>query len=474
MHKTLLVVATIAAMAHLAEAAPADAVLRESGAVELAAPHSGVDAAVPHKTRHLATDSVTAFDNASPLKPLAIYPVAGTFGKDLYIPYFVDLDPLSGAKRDFACGEFTFDGHDGDDPYIRSFREQDIGVPIFAPGDGTITTVHDGEPDHNTDNNPAAKPNFVVLQLNDGTQLLFNHVRKGSIAFRERDRVSAGAQLALVGSSGASTAPHAHIGMSNSGAVIEPFAGPCRAGSSYFAQQPAVTRGPTIIGTAFSNTSYANFPAAPIDNAPRTGTFLRGFQRIYFKMEIANLPPDAPFRVSVVPPNTSSISNWVEGKLSTVTETSRLGSFWWGVDADLYTVGEWTLLFDVNGTRILSTPFRVVASASEIVNHRPNDISVAIEPATITANDIPVCRVTTAAIADPDYDVVAYKYEWEVDGRLVRSVTSAARSDALATNLIRRGAPLRCSVTPTDGSLLGTTATAFASSQATGRRHVAR
>jgi len=30
---------------------------------------------------------------------------------------------------------------------IRSFAEQDIGVPVFAALDGVVTDVHDGEPD---------------------------------------------------------------------------------------------------------------------------------------------------------------------------------------------------------------------------------------------------------------------------------------------------------------------------------------
>jgi hypothetical protein len=83
-----------------------------------------------------ATEALRSAPNA--LDDLTLYPVAGTLGKDIFVPYYVDLDDSPGGERDFLCTDYTFDGHTGHDPYIRSFREQEIGVPIFAPLDGTV------------------------------------------------------------------------------------------------------------------------------------------------------------------------------------------------------------------------------------------------------------------------------------------------------------------------------------------------
>jgi hypothetical protein len=59
--------------------------------------------------------------------------------------------------------------------------------------------------------------------------------------------------------------------------------------------------------------------------------------------------------------------------------------------------------------------------------------------------------------ADPDYDVVSYRYAWRIRGKLVRSLRAGGLQDALPR--VTNGAP-SCSVTPTDGALNGPTATA--------------
>jgi len=46
--------------------------------------------------------------------------------------------------RDWACGSQSYDGHTGEDSTIRSFREVDIGVPVFAALDGKVISVQDG------------------------------------------------------------------------------------------------------------------------------------------------------------------------------------------------------------------------------------------------------------------------------------------------------------------------------------------
>ena len=70
------------------------------------------------------------------------------------------------------------------------------------------------------------------------------------------------------------------------------------------------------------------------------------------------------------------------------------------------------------------------------------------------AGVVPFCEINHPLVADdPDYDVVSYHYVWTVNGNVVRNVTIAAHSDALATNLFAKGDRLECTVTPTDGDL---------------------
>jgi hypothetical protein len=71
------------------------------------------------------------------------------------------------------------------------------------------------------------------------------------------------------------------------------------------------------------------------------------------------------------------------------------------------------------------------------------------------------CFVLTSPVTeDPDYAIMRYRYRWRVNGKLVRRVTSAALSDVLRRGFGRPGRRVSCTVTPSDGKLLGPTASA--------------
>jgi murein DD-endopeptidase MepM/ murein hydrolase activator NlpD len=90
------------------------------------------------------------------------FPQAGVLGQDLFIVNFTDLNSSRRGILDWDCSGYTYEGHQGHDSVIRSFREQAIGVPVFAVRDGTVVDTHDGEPDMNTEQNDVPA-NFVVI-----------------------------------------------------------------------------------------------------------------------------------------------------------------------------------------------------------------------------------------------------------------------------------------------------------------------
>jgi hypothetical protein len=78
---------------------------------------------------------------------------------------------------------------------------------------------------------------------------------------------------------------------------------------------------------------------------------------------------------------------------------------------------------------------------------------VGIEPANPSEEDVLVCRVSADLVLDdPDYDIVEYLYDWTVEGSSVRTVTSAALSDALPHHSGLNGDVVVCTVTPSDGA----------------------
>lgn len=106
-----------------------------------------------------------------------------------------------------------------------------FGLPVLAPGEGTVVGVHDGEPDHHGRRSqltlvpyllgqagrlrrgpPALAGNHVIVALaGTGVFAVLAHLQRGSIDVRPGQRVTAGRQVARCGNSGNSTEPHLHL-----------------------------------------------------------------------------------------------------------------------------------------------------------------------------------------------------------------------------------------------------------------------
>lgn len=101
---------------------------------------------------------------------------------------------------------------------------------VFAPFDGVIVEVVNSCDDRETLNlirdvitalvlAPRHKPNdttfflgnYVIMQSDKGIYALFAHLRKGSIAVKEGERVKAGGVIAAIGNSGNTIQPHLHF-----------------------------------------------------------------------------------------------------------------------------------------------------------------------------------------------------------------------------------------------------------------------
>src|SRR6185503_7876126 len=79
------------------------------------------------------------------------------------------------------------------------------------------------------------------------------------------------------------------------------------------------------------------------------------------------------------------------------------------------------------------------------------------DPPSANVNDVVFCRVTPQSLAldDLDWNQVRYRYVWKVNGSVVRDVTSAALSDAVAHHTACGDSLVQCTVTPNDGIVDG-------------------
>ncbi|HYO16164.1 MAG TPA: M23 family metallopeptidase [Thermoanaerobaculia bacterium] len=401
----------------------------------------------------------TGADEAPLVYPF--FPQAGLLGQDLFLTNFTDLEPLPNAVLDWDCTNYTYDGHRGHDSLIRSFREQAIGVPVFAALDGIVVETHDGEPDQQTEWNPSNLANFVAIDHGGGYTGLYYHLKRDSVAVVPGQTVTAGTQIGLTGSSGISDWPHLHFESWKDRRWFEPSAGPCRPGDSFWASQPPVVRNLYVADFYMTrgDLDIPDFETLLHDPAERAGGFLQGFQRVSQRVDLRNLPEASTFRMRVVNPRRKTVLDISDQFGNRFPLSLGFGLF--SFDLNLDVPGTWRFQLDVNGARLVDAPFQVGTNPRQIANRPPNRITVRLDPPRPQVGKVMTCAVRTSLISeDPDFDIVSYRYEWKVNGRPVRSVTSAALTDLLPAGTAQPKDRVTCRVVPSDGRRRGQAAIA--------------
>ena len=142
------------------------------------------------------------------------FPLDGVNGRGFMINNYVDLDPSSPDVADFrgrtGARARTYDGHQGIDIDIPSFREMDDGrAVIHAVTAGVVEQVIDDQPDRNV--TCAGRWNVVRVRHANGFAVLYGHIQRGSARVRPGQPIAPGTPLAIVGSAGCSTQPHLHL-----------------------------------------------------------------------------------------------------------------------------------------------------------------------------------------------------------------------------------------------------------------------
>jgi hypothetical protein len=376
--------------------------------------------------------------------------------RDLWVGNFVDLDPTNGTRA-WNCSKYAYDGHTGHDSALSGFKEQDIGVPIFAALDGTVAYTHDGEPDKNTETK-GQPGNEVMIDHGGGHKSWYVHLKKGSVAVEEGQFVRAGTQLGLTGSSGNSTWPHLHFESVFDGEVYEPSAGECRPGPSYWTSQSAIPSRPTIRSVIFSYEEFDGRRQLPWDEVSRMGTLVSGNGLFNIRVELAHVPKQSRFRFSFVNPSGEVVPSF--GGAFKNEQTLRTGWYWWGLGIDTSTRGTWRVRLRINKKQVLNAPMDVVPNKAAIHNRPPQPIVARLRTTGDGIDDVLLCEVMKPTLVrDLDYDLVKYDYGWTVDGESVRSVTSAGLADVLAARTAEAGQEVACSITPSDHTSKGQTAT---------------
>lgn len=159
-------------------------------------------------------------------------PIACQLGRDCFVLLYPDRDP-SGGEFDFQCGRLTYHDHDGTD-FALPYRDEQTAVVVVAAADAKVVAVRDGVADRRIDSDEALRDikarriecgNGVLTERDDGWQLQYCHMKKGSIRVQAGQQISAGTPLGLVGESGMTTFPHVHLTVRYQGKLVDPFVG---------------------------------------------------------------------------------------------------------------------------------------------------------------------------------------------------------------------------------------------------------
>src|SRR5918998_4299987 len=153
---------------------------------------------------------------APPADPVAVEPpLAGEWamlagGRSTLLSHHF-LVPMVSNGVDFMRLDEEGRGYRGD--RTREKAWYGFGEPVLAPADGTVVGVSDIHPDAPVGNvGPTpGQGNHIVLDIGGGRYAVLAHLERGSARVDEGERVRAGQQIAAVGDSGDSLAPHLHF-----------------------------------------------------------------------------------------------------------------------------------------------------------------------------------------------------------------------------------------------------------------------
>jgi murein DD-endopeptidase MepM/ murein hydrolase activator NlpD len=400
-----------------------------------------------HQPRRLRALENAALACASGTQTISFWPQGGLLDHDLYLANTVDLDAGAGI-RDPWCGTRTYDTHTGEDVVIRGFREQAIGVPVFAAVDGRVTQVQEGQKDTNFGTQTLPWDNHVEIDSGHDQFEIYGHFRRGSVRVKVGDWVVAGEQIGLTGSSGNSSWPHLHLTMIVGSQPVDLWSGPCNA-RSVWAGQPTLRTDPWARDFELTAAPFDDRSALPWDEGPHSSSFPLGTHDLWFRSLLYNSESVRTQTVQIVRPD-GSVALSETGAPTWTAFRQAVAS--WHERPALDVAGTWRIQVSLDGNRLLDQPFEVGAPPA---NRAPAAVSATLSR---TGDGVWLCQVGTSLLnADPDGDVVSYRYRWRSGGKVIRAVRTAGLQDALPRTTAGK---VSCSVTPTDGRLNGPTVTA--------------
>lgn len=301
-------------------------------------------------------------------------PIVGTAGIDFQVVNYVDWG-INGIE-DAHCGTKTYDGHQGTDFVIRSFRQMDSGVDVVAAASGVVTFIQDGEFDRETVSDTAKKlGNYVAIKHPNLYYTYYAHLKKNSITVNPGDTVKQGQKIGEVASSGNSSDPHLHFELwYDSTTLVDPFAGPCGNDKSLFTN-------PLTYDTSFGIWEYGmHHELIGIDDLRERRTTTNccphtfptsDVRPVLFWSQMYGLQKNDVLDVTWYAPDKSE---WYSYSL-TLDQDWWYYYYWTYINNTNLSEGNWEVVLERNGTEVIRQPF-IVDDLSDVVEFKAKNSCV--------------------------------------------------------------------------------------------------
>jgi len=348
-------------------------------------------------------------------------PVEGILGKDVVLVNHVDQDSRKGLTRDYSCGIQTYDGHDGTDFVLRSFRQMDSGVYVLAAADGEVVTVVDSLPDRNKQSAVEREyGNYIAIRHAEGYISYYAHIRTRSARVKVGDAVKRGARMAYVGSSGNSSDPHLHFEVWQR---MDPFAGNCSSDQSMWQDQPEYSTSYVLLDADV--TTWPPLLDTLRERPPHADVTLSDSAVTFWSLQQGVAATDLIQIEWITPGNTS----WFTYEIAAGVNSHYF--YWWSYILRPTEGGKWTVVQRVNGSERARVTFDVKATTS-------------VKP----RSDIEKPRVSIHNNVVSTFPEASRIELFSVDGRLIASANEP-------TLTLPRTSPVVLRVTFYDGRVVG-------------------
>ena len=338
----------------------------------------------------------TAVPLGWPLRQASGFGYANIYG----ISNFVDHNAaFPNAVQDYNCGTRTYDtsggyNHGGTDIFLWpfAFNMMDQGqAEIMAAAPGVIVGKFDG----NSDRNCAlsnANWNAVYVQNTDGSVCWYGHMKSGSVTTKAIGAtVAAGEKLGTVGSSGSSTGPHLHFELhSPSGAVLDPYSGPCSPTASSWATPRSYYE--SAVNALLTHSAAPVFSTCPTPDVPNESqNFMPGsvlYTAAYYHDQLAGQQT----QYTIYRPDNSVFATWTHA--STAVHYAASYWYWSRTLPTNAPTGQWR--FEALYQGVVTSRGFTVGVASATATARPALYEVYPNPATNLVRltgPLPIARV---------------------------------------------------------------------------------